>query len=172
MHVGIAYLRWRGKRSRHSRRMRTCNFAYLARGPWPPWYFSSYWCTLQYIVANECFTAPTRHIGPRLYWPPDLLHYMFRLHVLLWKSKNSFGMISQTGISYMLHLRYRCANLKKKYILSKFGDGHRHDHTIGRFVAKHGMVHCTLQMDIAYSKFNITHHIWHLMKCICLRLRY
>ena len=33
MHVGIAHLRWRGKRSRHSRRMRTCNFAYLARGP-------------------------------------------------------------------------------------------------------------------------------------------
>ena len=34
MHGGIAYLRWRGKRSRHSRRMRTRNFAYLARGPW------------------------------------------------------------------------------------------------------------------------------------------
>ena len=33
MHVGIAYLRWRGKRSRHSRRMRTRDFAYLARGP-------------------------------------------------------------------------------------------------------------------------------------------
>ena len=33
MHVGIAYLRWRGKRSRHSRRMRTRNLAYLARGP-------------------------------------------------------------------------------------------------------------------------------------------
>ena len=30
---GIAYLWWRGKRSRHSRRMRTRNFAYLARGP-------------------------------------------------------------------------------------------------------------------------------------------
>ena len=34
MHVGIAYLRWRGKRSRHSQRMRTRDFAYLARGPW------------------------------------------------------------------------------------------------------------------------------------------
>ena len=34
MHAGIAYLRWRGKRSRHSRCMRTRNFAYLARGPW------------------------------------------------------------------------------------------------------------------------------------------
>ena len=34
MHVGITYLRWRGKRSRHSRRMRTRSFAYLARGPW------------------------------------------------------------------------------------------------------------------------------------------
>ena len=34
MHVGIAYTRWRGKRSRHSRRMRTRNFPYLARGPW------------------------------------------------------------------------------------------------------------------------------------------
>ena len=34
MHVGIAYPRWRGKRSRHSWRMRTRNFTYLARGPW------------------------------------------------------------------------------------------------------------------------------------------
>ena len=34
MHVGIACLRWREKRSRHSRRMRTRNFPYLARGPW------------------------------------------------------------------------------------------------------------------------------------------
>ena len=33
MLVGIAYPRWRGKRSRHSRRMRTRNFTYLARGP-------------------------------------------------------------------------------------------------------------------------------------------
>ena len=33
MHVGIAYLGWRGKRSRHSRRMRTRDFVYLARGP-------------------------------------------------------------------------------------------------------------------------------------------
>ena len=34
MHVGIAYMRWRGKRSRHSRRMRNRNVTYLARGPW------------------------------------------------------------------------------------------------------------------------------------------
>ena len=34
MHVWIACLRWRGTRSRHSRRMRTRNFPYLARGPW------------------------------------------------------------------------------------------------------------------------------------------
>ena len=33
MHVGIAYPRWRGKRSRHSRRMRTRNLTYLARDP-------------------------------------------------------------------------------------------------------------------------------------------
>ena len=57
MHVGIAYLRWRGKRSRHSRRMRTRNFAYLARGPWVHlktgqlcrlWYFL--WCYPKLIV--------------------------------------------------------------------------------------------------------------------------
>ena len=34
MHVGIANLRWRGKRSRHSRRYTTRNFLYLVRGPW------------------------------------------------------------------------------------------------------------------------------------------
>ena len=33
MHVGIAYLWWRGKRSRHSRRMRIRNYTYLVRGP-------------------------------------------------------------------------------------------------------------------------------------------
>ena len=33
MHVGIAYPRWRGKRSRHSRRMRIRKFTYLVRGP-------------------------------------------------------------------------------------------------------------------------------------------
>ena len=37
MHVGIAYLWRRGKRSRHSRRMRTRNFVYLARGPYSNW---------------------------------------------------------------------------------------------------------------------------------------
>ena len=33
MHVRIAYPRWRGKRSRYSRRIRTRNLRYLARGP-------------------------------------------------------------------------------------------------------------------------------------------
>ena len=33
MHVRIAYLRWWGKRSRHSQRMFTSNFTYLSRGP-------------------------------------------------------------------------------------------------------------------------------------------
>ena len=32
-HVGSTYPRWRGKLSRHSRRMRIRNFTYLARGP-------------------------------------------------------------------------------------------------------------------------------------------
>ena len=43
MHAGIAYLRWRGKRSRHSRRMRTRNFVYLVRGPWHYFCFE-HWC--------------------------------------------------------------------------------------------------------------------------------
>ena len=34
MHVGIANLGWRGKRSRHSQRMRTRDLTHLARGPW------------------------------------------------------------------------------------------------------------------------------------------
>ena len=34
MHVGIACPLWRGKRSRHPRRMRIRNFTYLVRGPW------------------------------------------------------------------------------------------------------------------------------------------
>ena len=43
MHVGIVNPRSRGNRSRHSRRMRTRNFTYLARGPW---HFSSSGATL------------------------------------------------------------------------------------------------------------------------------
>ena len=35
MHHATCYPRLRGKRSRHSRRMRTHSFTYLARGPWP-----------------------------------------------------------------------------------------------------------------------------------------
>ena len=34
MHVGIAYPRWRGKRSRHSRLMSTRNFTYFVKCPW------------------------------------------------------------------------------------------------------------------------------------------
>ena len=34
MYVEIAYPRWQGKRSRHSRRMRIRNCTYLVRGPW------------------------------------------------------------------------------------------------------------------------------------------
>ena len=55
MHVGIAHPRWRGKRSRHSRRMRTHNFAYLARGPW----------TLN-PQTSRCIPSP----GPLSKWPP------------------------------------------------------------------------------------------------------
>ena len=43
MHVMIACPRWRGKRSRHSRHMRTRNFPYLARGP----------CTERYMASRE-----------------------------------------------------------------------------------------------------------------------
>ena len=32
----LIWSRWRGKRSRHSRRMRSPNFTYLVRGPWGP----------------------------------------------------------------------------------------------------------------------------------------
>ena len=42
MHVGISCLRWRGKRSRHSRRMRTRKFAYLARGSLCWWIYILY----------------------------------------------------------------------------------------------------------------------------------
>ena len=42
MHVRIVYPQWQGKRSRHSRCMRTRNFTYLARGPWTPkWFIQS-----------------------------------------------------------------------------------------------------------------------------------
>ena len=71
MHVGIAYLRWRGKRSRHSRRMRTRNVAYLARGPcinkqghhwfrqWlvpgplPSHYLNQCWLTVNWTLGNK-----------------------------------------------------------------------------------------------------------------------
>ena len=52
MHVGIAYPRWRGKRSWHSRRMRTRNFTYLARGPC----MNIWWCNI------------TSHVKMRTRW--------------------------------------------------------------------------------------------------------
>ena len=64
MHVGIAYPRWRGKRPRHSRRMRTRNVAYLARGPlkrnenfgiFRPWYI----CTSKRFVPDNLFQMVT-----------------------------------------------------------------------------------------------------------------
>ena len=58
MHVGIAHLRWRGKRSRHSRRMRTRNFTYLARGPW---WLCNHW---QYKRHHAILTIR----GARLMW--------------------------------------------------------------------------------------------------------
>ena len=53
MHVGIAYLRWRGKHSRHSRRMRTRNFAYLARGP----LFCRSWRIIR-VTDKNCHLVP------------------------------------------------------------------------------------------------------------------
>ena len=57
MHGGIAYLRWRGKRSRHSRRMRIRNFAYLARGPCSNGIQSSLFLTQPLFSQN----TPIRH---------------------------------------------------------------------------------------------------------------
>ena len=65
MHVGIAYLWWRGKRSRHSRRMRTRNLTYLARGP-----------------LSTCFRIPYRRCSqiatekPSIIFVPNDLRYM------------------------------------------------------------------------------------------------
>ena len=58
MHVGIAYPRWRGKRSRHSRRMSTRNFTHLARGP----------NNLKEIIVSpkECLMKPEGHFMIRI----------------------------------------------------------------------------------------------------------
>ena len=66
MHVEIAYLRWRGKRSRHSRRMRTRNIAYLVRGPWAklPWGKDS---TLS--ARNSMACHPDNHFGHTILEP-------------------------------------------------------------------------------------------------------
>ena len=50
MHVWIACPRWWGKRYRHSRCMRTCNFLYLARGPWVYISDKSLYCTTNFGV--------------------------------------------------------------------------------------------------------------------------
>ena len=64
MHVGITDLRWRGKRSRHSPRMRTCNFTYLERGSLEcvsqhhQWYPFSAWMLLPLYDMN---TVTNKH---------------------------------------------------------------------------------------------------------------
>ena len=85
MHVGIAYLRWRGKRSRHSRRMRIRNFAYLARGPWVAlrhvWQRNLVWSTRRRVhaVLDHC-----------AWWSHPLLTHWGR---------NKMAAISQTTLS-------------------------------------------------------------------------
>ena len=72
LHVGIACLRWRGKRSRHSRRMRTRNFPYLARDPcgwiWYPMMNRVSQATWNVI---RCVVIPHGTYLPRSHW------YMF-----------------------------------------------------------------------------------------------
>ena len=60
MHVGIAWLWWRGKRSRHSRRMRTRKFAYPARGPWSTYEVCYKQCMLNPIICNRTTSFDTR----------------------------------------------------------------------------------------------------------------
>ena len=75
MHVGIAHLRWWGKRSRYPRRMRTRNFAYLARGP-----CGSVLTDFAHVL-QDYFTGTKVILGfPRCQWSiPDecgSIHYM------------------------------------------------------------------------------------------------
>ena len=102
MHVGIAYMRRRGKRSRHSRRMRTRNFAYLARGPcqrkvsavcgsqiWTVWHLAG--------ISGKCRDIGVDFSGIAASWTPspyrdDLCKYgifiikMRPSHLYIWES--------------------------------------------------------------------------------------
>ena len=65
MHVGIAYPRWRGKRSQHSRRMRSRNFTYLVRGPYATTFcMDEHWRVWNNIVKqHNGITDPTGSKG-------------------------------------------------------------------------------------------------------------
>ena len=68
MHVGIAYPRWRGKRSWQSWCMRTRNFTYLARGPY------------QLFVAN-CSTTNGDKVG---IMTTLNFHLIFKLFIVIY----------------------------------------------------------------------------------------
>ena len=83
MHVGIAYLQWRGKRSRHSLRMRTRNFAYLARGPW--------WCSLlMHVHISICLNTlpakpwPSVNIGPHACGYDCCIFNVYLMYISYW----------------------------------------------------------------------------------------
>ena len=70
---GFLWSRWRGKRSRHSRRVRKPQFAYLTRGPW---YIESK-CDLQppkyrIIIVNKFNSIHNNVIKSRSVIPLDL----------------------------------------------------------------------------------------------------
>ena len=62
MHVGIANLRWRGKRSRHSRRMCNRQLYVFSKRPIQEWFYAA-----QHTRYKKCYLTPgaiSRFFGP------------------------------------------------------------------------------------------------------------
>ena len=110
MHVGIAYLWWQGKRSQHSRRMRTRNFAYLVRGPLSRTHREKYgyWTTIEhdkacmhalFLLPTGCtFTIITGHLSlsgmtsySQISWSPEAAKLDVIMIVLLWHFSRHLG---------------------------------------------------------------------------------
>ena len=100
MHVGIAYPRWRGKRSRHSRRMRTHSFTYLARGPCIMfWYIVwKYW--FRHFIAEVLNVPRSVNKGQsqyHLFFVPKMHYHCFDTCTFMWLTANyGTGIIIQS----------------------------------------------------------------------------
>ena len=155
MHVGIAYLRWRGKRSRHSRRMHTRDYAYLSRGP----LYSYILCGWVDRVILEWICILLKHF--LRWWQQHLYLYSQILHETLemwaaWHRKKSVGGLSQMTDNMRTLRWYASETHREAFTIMMVADVlelNRHQATSNHHVVSSA----TRNNDSSYESYYVTY---------------